>query len=53
MSKDELLKRLQEMVENHGDNPETVHVLIDWALLEYVDDERITELYNSLDLWYA
>ncbi|MFA5385737.1 MAG: hypothetical protein WC364_13970 [Eubacteriales bacterium] len=51
MTKDELLKKLTECQSN-GD-PEVAHDEADKALLEYINDKKITEAYEKIERWYA
>lgn len=49
MNKEELLKIL---LEGNGDY-ETHHMKCDDALLEYINDEEITEAFNERTKWYS
>lgn len=51
MEKEELINKLNELSES-GDT-EMAHLRADKALLEYIDDEEISEAYNSWGKWYA
>lgn len=52
MTKDELIQRLVEIPTRTNTFPETDHRDADDALLAYINDERITELYNEIDRGY-
>ena len=49
INKEELIKRLKI---DSGDE-EVDHGNADDLLLEYIDDNEITEAFNSVDKWYA
>ncbi len=51
MTKNQLLEKLQEAAKNK--DKEDRHLQMDRLLLKYVNDERITELFNETDMWYA
>jgi hypothetical protein len=46
-----LKEKLKELFE-WGDQ-ESAHVQADAALIEYIDDDEVTELFLSIDKWYA
>lgn len=52
MTKEELLKKLAEIKKYDGDT-EAAHGDADDALLEYINDEEISNAYNIIDKWYA
>lgn len=58
MNKDELLEALEE-IRNRQRFPEYVntceedHFEADGLLLKYIDDVRITKLFNQIEKWYA
>lgn len=49
-TKDELLARLKEVKDY---DHEAAHAEADLALLEYIDDEDITEAFEEVKTWYA
>lgn len=49
---DELIQRLQKLAEPPSD-PEEAHVQADEALLEYINDPRVTEAFEAIEKWYA
>ncbi len=51
MTKEELIERLKTIQEYN--NPEVAHYEADQALLEFIGDEEIKKLFNSLERWYA
>ncbi|MBI2623082.1 MAG: hypothetical protein HYW65_00690 [Candidatus Liptonbacteria bacterium] len=62
VTKEQLIERLQELAgstegwseQNHkGESPESAHVKADRALLEYIGDEEVTKVFDSVDKWYA
>jgi hypothetical protein len=36
-----------------NEDTENAHSVADQALLDYINDDQITELYDSIDKWYA
>jgi hypothetical protein len=46
------LRKIKGEEDEHGD-PEGNHVLADTALLAYVNDPEVTQLFNSIERWYA
>lgn len=50
MNKEELIAKLKDC---YTDDTETGHVRADKALLEYINDQEITKLFNDMDKWYA
>jgi hypothetical protein len=53
MTIDELIARLQEIKETPLIDGEETHIEADLALLEYINDERVSELHGELAPWYA
>ena len=49
--RDELLTKLIACQDD--DDREKAHVEADEALLEYIDDEKITEAWRNLPKWFA
>lgn len=49
MNKEELIRILRTDSEDKEDD----HIKSDEALLEYINDEKITEAFNSVDKWYS
>lgn len=52
MKREMLIKLLKQSQIINGDK-EATHMEIDKALLEYIDDKEITDLFNSIEKWYA
>lgn len=52
MTKDELIKLLEENAIDHGD-VEVAHSRCDQALLDFIDDERVIKAFRSGTKWYA
>ena len=50
---DELLNRLKELVAESQRNPETAHPKADELLVAFINDTRVTELFNAIEKWYA
>jgi hypothetical protein len=50
MTRDELIELLKSC--QSGDE-EANHSRVDRALLEYINDSEITELFESMSKWYA
>lgn len=53
MTKEDLLKRLNEINENYRYDPEICHQKCDSALLDFIDDEEISKAYDEVEKWYA
>lgn len=51
MDKETLLKKLRDL--DGAADPEHAHAEADKLLLEFINDEEITEAFNNLELWYA
>ena len=51
--KKQLIKRLKEISADYEGDPEEIHVRMDDALIEYIDDAEVTDLYNSEVMWYG
>lgn len=51
MNKEEMLTKMKAAIAN-GDI-ESAHMDLDTLLLEYINDEDITELFGSAPKWYA
>jgi hypothetical protein len=53
VTKEELITKLKELLEeSHGDC-ENTHVEADEALLEFINDPEITEAFGEIEKWYA
>lgn len=52
MTKQELLIKLKEVLLSNQDK-EIAHAYADDLLLEYIDSEEITTLFNDAGFWYA
>lgn len=53
MTKYELYQKLTEIKENHLDDEEALHIMADNALLEYINDEVVSDFYRNTTMWYA
>ena len=53
MTKKELLKTLKDINEKYKGDEEAIHGEMDNALLEYINDPKITEEFDKEDKWYA
>jgi hypothetical protein len=53
MTKAELKAKLETIRDRSSSDPEADHVDADVAVLEYIDDEEITALFEELAVWYA
>ena len=51
MDKKELLEKLKKL-QGDGDT-ENQHCMADDLLLEFINDEQISEEYNKINKWYA
>lgn len=52
MTKQELIEKLQYCKSIDADE-DLAHTTADEALLEYINDPEVTELFNSIHKWYA
>lgn len=52
MTKQELIQRLVEISEQF-DDIEVSHIEADKALLEYINDEAVTDAFDVVPKWYA
>lgn len=53
MTKKELLKKLKLIVEAGNCDMESSHLQADEALLEYINDPKITEAFQEIEKWYS
>jgi len=53
MTIEQLIGGLMEVVANHEDDPEIAHGMMDDLLIEYVNDIRVKEIWESQTRWYA
>lgn len=53
MTKEELIQELVNVKNSLGFDEERAHCLADGLLLEYIDDERVWEAFNDIDIWHA
>jgi hypothetical protein len=53
MTRDDLIQKLAEILDRHGSDPKADHIEADDALLSYINDKRVTELYIAIKKWYA
>jgi hypothetical protein len=51
ITKEELIKKLKEFAEN--DDYEMAHAEADDLLVLYLNDEEITDAYDSVGKWYS
>jgi len=49
---DNLIKAMKQLIKN-SDDVEQFHISMDNLLLTYINDKRVTALYNSQRLYYA
>ncbi|KKM97958.1 hypothetical protein LCGC14_1162880 [marine sediment metagenome] len=52
MTRDELIEKLQA-IKDDGPEPEINHFNADELLLEYINDQEIEDLFNSIQKWYS
>ena len=48
---EDLIKKLKEL--QQMDDIEQRHSEMDDALLEHINDDEVTEIFNSTPMWYA
>ncbi len=51
--KGKLVEELKQIREKWINDPERMHIEADKALLKFVDDPEVTEIYNTLVSWYS
>lgn len=49
----EELRNILRVLVEHNEDPETNHIKVDRALIVYIDDPEITQLWNKLNKWYS
>lgn len=52
MSKEELILKLKKLSKETFDT-ESIHFEADELLLKYINDNEISDAYNSINKWYA
>ena len=53
MDIEELRKAMSEVIAEHGSRPESAHGYLDDLLIEYINDEVVTQLWEQQNKWYA
>lgn len=53
VTKLELLERLRQILDRGSSDPESDHADADDALLDYISDSEVRELYDEIERWYA
>lgn len=51
MTVDELVAKLEEL--QSSDDPEDAHGSADYLLIEFINNERVTEAFGAIKKWYA
>lgn len=51
MSKQELLEKLEEL--RGDDDFERVHIAADKFLIDFINDDEVSEAFDSVGKWYA
>jgi hypothetical protein len=51
MTIEQLIERLKLL--QHGGDAEAIHVIADKLLLEFINNPEVTELFDSIEKWYA
>lgn len=54
--KEKLIEALKDILKRQGkgwSDKENDHSIADSALLNYIDDPDVTELFDNIDKWYA
>lgn len=52
-AKKKLIRELNKIKKDPNRDIEKTHMDADEALLRYIDDDKLTELFHSIDKWYA
>lgn len=53
INKKKLITELQKISRTENDDFEETHYKADMLLLQYINDEEITEAYENVGKWYA
>ena len=53
MTKQDLIERFEEIRADPDGDEERVHGQMDDAMLEYINDPKVTELFEADVKWYA
>jgi len=53
MTIEELIKKLEDAENDCDEDWERVHSRQDDALLDYINDDKVTEIFNRTPKWYA
>ena len=53
MEKEELIEKLKTVEERIDGDQEDWHWEADNLLLQYINDERVTEAFREIDKWYS
>lgn len=53
MTIEQLIGQLMEVIANRGDDPEIAHSMMDDLLIRFINDVRVTELWESQERWYG
>ena len=53
LTKEELIKRLENCPSKVGGDEENAHVEADELLLDYINDEDIRKSFENIEKWYA
>jgi hypothetical protein len=53
MTIEQLIAELMEVIANYGEDPEAAHGMMDDLLIAYINDKRVTDLWNEQERWYS
>lgn len=53
MEKEELIKQLEELAEMSDGDEEVAHIKADKLLLNFINDKKVTDAFESIERWYA
>jgi hypothetical protein len=53
MTKDDLIQKLTDIVNNKDKDTEWNHIVADELLLDYIGDDDIRAAFELIDKWYA
>lgn len=51
-TKKELIKKLNEIREEYIDDPADAHYAADGAVLDFINDKKVTEAFVIIEKWY-
>ncbi len=53
MKIEELIKELKRIKDEYEHDQECAHIEADQLLLKYINNEEVTEIFDSIEKWYS